>query len=134
MFRWLSKVKQFILMFAFLFVLKHLVRHSEEEAMSVVEEFVVKVDRKMLEEEKKLVLLWSEYQMLGKDIYSTIFKRITNGQCMYSNCRFMFILKYVIFCVRFTTDRSLQNQSSAIIFHMPNLHWANYSFPSYRYD
>ena len=33
---------------------------------------------------------------------------------------------------RFTTDRSLQNSSSAIIFHMPNLHWENYSYPEYR--
>ena len=28
-----------------------------------------------------LILLWNEYQVLGKDIYQTIFKRITDGQC-----------------------------------------------------
>lgn len=28
-----------------------------------------------------LILLWNEYQVLGKDIYQTIFKRITEGQC-----------------------------------------------------
>jgi len=66
-----------------------------------------------------LILLWNEYQVLGKDIYQTIFKRITEGQCPKSNCQF-------------TVDRNLQNQSSAIIFHMPNLHWENYSYPTYR--
>ena len=28
-----------------------------------------------------LILLWNDYQVLGKDIYQTIFKRITDGQC-----------------------------------------------------
>ena len=28
-----------------------------------------------------LILLWNEYQVLGKDIYTTIFKRITDKQC-----------------------------------------------------
>ena len=41
---------------------------------------------------------------------------------------------HVIFSnCQFTVDRNLQNQSSAIIFHMPNLHWENYSYPSYRW-
>ena len=26
----------------------------------------------------------------------------------------------------------MQNSSAAIIFHMPNLHWENYSYPHYR--
>ena len=69
--------------------------------------------------DSKLILLWTEYQMIGKDIYDTIFSRISNNECPVSNCRF-------------TTDRSLQNQSSAIIFHMPNLHWENYTYPQYR--
>ena len=70
-------------------------------------------------EESHLILLWTEYQMIGKNIYKTIFSRISNNECPISNCRF-------------TTDRSLQNQSSAIIFHMPNLHWENYTYPQYR--
>ena len=70
-------------------------------------------------EEPHLILLWTEYQMIGKNIYKTIFSRISNNECPISNCRF-------------TTDRSLQNQSSAIIFHMPNLHWENYTYPQYR--
>jgi len=70
-------------------------------------------------EESKLILVWTEYQMIGKDIYSTIFSRISNNECPVSNCRF-------------TTDRSLINQSEAVIFHMPNLHWENYTYPQYR--
>ena len=71
-------------------------------------------------EDVHLILLWTEYQMIGKDIYKTIFSRISDNECPVSNCRF-------------TTDRALQNQSSAIIFHMPNLHWENYTYPHYRY-
>ena len=71
-------------------------------------------------EDVHLILLWTEYQMIGKDIYKTIFSRISDNECPVSNCRF-------------TTDRALQNQSSAIIFHMPNLHWENYTYPQYRY-
>ena len=66
-----------------------------------------------------LILLWNEYQVLGKDIYKKIFKRINDNECPVSNCKFI-------------VDRSLQNQSSAIIFHMPNLHWENYTYPEYR--
>ena len=71
-------------------------------------------------EDVHLILLWTEYQMIGKDIYKTIFSRISDNERPVSNCRF-------------TTDRALQNQSSAIIFHMPNLHWENYTYPQYRY-
>ena len=44
----------------------------------------------------------------------------------------LFILTRSNATCRFTTDRSLQNSSSAIIFHMPNLHWENYTYPKYR--
>ena len=37
--------------------------------------------------EPKLILLWNEYQMIGKKIYSNIFRRITDGKCPVSNCR-----------------------------------------------
>merc|ERR1719270_365035 len=66
-----------------------------------------------------LILLWNNYQTLGKDIYQTIFKRIIEGKCSVSNCKF-------------TVDKNLQNESSAILFHMPNLHWENYTYPIYR--
>ena len=39
-------------------------------------------------EAPKLILLWNEYQMIGKKIYSNIFRRITDGKCPVSNCRF----------------------------------------------
>ena len=79
----------------------------------------VETTRMSVVEESKLILVWTEYQMIGKDIYSTIFSRISNNECPVSNCRF-------------TTDRSLINQSEAVIFHMPNLHWENYTYPQYR--
>ena len=39
-------------------------------------------------EPPKLILLWNEYQMIGKKIYDNIFRRITDGKCPVSNCRF----------------------------------------------
>ena len=88
-------------------------------------------------EPPKLILLWNEYQMIGKKIYDNIFRRITDGKCLVSNCRFdgsSFYFSHLTSnsIVRFTTDRSLQNSSAAIIFHMPNLHWENYTYPTYR--
>ena len=85
-----------------------------------------------------LILLWNDYQVLGKDIYQTIFKRITDGQCPQRfDWRLRRVFSKVMFCsfsnCQFTVDRNLQNQSSAIIFHMPNLHWENYSYPTYRW-
>ena len=88
---------------------------SENKSVSVNVEMTT-IDKT---KESKLILLWTEYHMIGKDIYDTIFSRISNNECPVSNCRF-------------TTDQSLQNQSSAIIFHMPNLHWENYTYPQYR--
>ena len=38
-------------------------------------------------EPAKLILLWNEYQMIGKKIYENIFRRITDGHCPISNCR-----------------------------------------------
>ena len=29
-------------------------------------------------------------------------------------------------------DKSRQNESSAIVFHMPDLHWEGYNFPRHR--
>ena len=84
-------------------------------------------------EPPKLILLWNEYQMIGKKIYDNIFRRITDGKCPVSNCRFFYFSHLTSSSmVRFTTDRSLQNSSAAIIFHMPNLHWENYTYPTYR--
>ena len=65
-----------------------------------------------------LILLWNNYQETGSHVYNTIFKRITSGQCK-TTCRI-------------TQDKSRQNESSAIVFHMPDLHWEGYNFPQYR--
>ena len=40
------------------------------------------------ETDGKLILLWNEYQMIGRKIYTNIFRRITDGKCPVSNCRF----------------------------------------------
>ena len=100
-------------------------------------------------------MLWTEYQMLGKDIYSTIFRRVTEGRCPVSNCRFTTdrSLQAAILYLNITRDEMptkshsnisttlseismlkflLQNESAAILFHMPNLHWENYTYPQYR--
>ena len=65
-----------------------------------------------------LLLLWNNYQETGSRVYSTIFHRITSGECK-ATCRI-------------TMDKTRQNESSAIIFHMPDLHWEGYNFPRYR--
>ena len=31
-----------------------------------------------------------------------------------------------------TRDKSLVNESSALVFHLPNLHWESYNYPVYR--
>ena len=36
---------------------------------------------------KSLILLWNGYQKLGKGVYSTIFKRIIDGDCPVSSCQ-----------------------------------------------
>ena len=33
---------------------------------------------------------------------------------------------------RVTQDKSLQNKSAAIVFHLPDLHWEGYNYPEYR--
>ena len=65
-----------------------------------------------------LILLWNNYQETGSHVYKTIFHKITSGGCR-ATCRV-------------TMDKSRQNQSSAIVFHMPDLHWEGYNFPQYR--
>ena len=45
-------------------------------------------------------------------------QRKLSGQCPYT--------------CHVTRDKSQQNQSSAIIFHLPNLHWERYRYPRYR--
>ena len=35
---------------------------------------------------------------------------------------------------RVTQDKSQQNLSAAIVFHLPDLHWEGYNYPEYRQD
>ena len=133
----IQNVKKFVMMYMCFYALEHLpsldmlsnlvakeVNVKTNTSDSVVKKSPARLNMKTkvneTDDETHLILLWTEYQMIGKDIYDTIFSRITNNQCKVSNCRF-------------TTDRSRQNESSAIIFHMPNLHWENYTYPEYRY-
>ena len=44
--------------------------------------------------------------------------RITSGECQ-ARCRV-------------TTDKTRLNQSQAVVFHMPDLHWEGYNYPKYR--
>ena len=74
--------------------------------------------KKVNDDSTPLILLWNKYQETGSHVYQTIFHRITSGGCK-ATCRV-------------TMDKSKQNQSSAIVFHMPDLHWEGYNFPKYR--
>ena len=64
-----------------------------------------------------LILVWNGYQE-DDSLYKTIFRRMTSGACQ-TTCRY-------------TRDKSRQNESSAIVFHLPNLHWEGYNYPEYR--
>ena len=89
----------------------------EDSLISEGEE--VHTDKQMKDKASSpLLLLWNNYQETGNKVYSTIFDRITSGECK-AKCRI-------------TMDKTRQNESSAIIFHMPDLHWEGYNFPRYR--
>ena len=64
-----------------------------------------------------LILVWNGYQE-DDSLYRTIFKRMTSGSCSH-------------FC-SYTRDKRRQNESAAILFHLPNLHWEGYNYPTYR--
>ena len=51
-------------------------------------------------------------------MWETVFHRITSGACQ-ARCEV-------------TRDRRRVTESSAIVFHLPNLHWEGYSSPSPR--
>ena len=68
-------------------VTKQEVRTSTVTHATENDKEIVSTTNMMDEEDSHLILLWTEYQMIGKDIYQTIFKRITDNQCPVSNCR-----------------------------------------------
>ena len=64
-----------------------------------------------------LILVWNGYQE-DDSLWETVFHRVTSGQCR-ARCEI-------------TRDKGRLNQSSALLFHLPNLHWEGYNFPAYR--
>ena len=66
---------------------------------------------------KPLILIWNGYQEDDR-LWDTVFLRVTSGQCR-AQCDV-------------TRDRARLNESSAIVFHLPNLHWEGYDFPGHR--
>ena len=97
-----------------------------------------------------LILLWNKYQLTGSKVYNTIFERMTTGRCkvgasIHLICRIspyspstkgLFLAGTT--CIfellspshdniqsrcEITTDKRRQNESAAIVFHMPDLHW-----------
>ena len=65
-----------------------------------------------------LILLWNNYQLTGSRVYSRIFQRVTGGGCG-AVCRV-------------TRDKARQQESAAIVFHLPDLHWEGYNWPASR--
>ena len=76
-----------------------------------------KVTKNIRAKDKPLILVWNGYQE-DDSLYRTIFKRMTSGSCSYT--------------CSFTRNKTRQNESSVILFHLPNLHWEGYNYPPYR--
>ena len=71
-------VKKLIMLSFFFFALEHFPLKLEDilhKNSSSREEYISQ------SEPEHLILLWTEYQILGKDIYERIFKKITDKDC-----------------------------------------------------
>ena len=71
-------VKKLIMVAIFFFALEHFpfkLEHILHKNDSLRE------DHTSNSEPEHLILLWTEYQILGKDIYERIFKKITDKDC-----------------------------------------------------
>ena len=71
-------VKKLIMVSFFFFALEHFPLKLEDilhKNRSLREEYISH------SEPEHLILLWTEYQILGKDIYERIFKKITDKDC-----------------------------------------------------
>ena len=125
-------MKKFIMVSILFFIVEHFPLYRIEDVShkkSSTNGYIPK------SEQEHLILLWTEYQILGKEIYETIFKKINDKDCPVRYYNLTVSSLQVLFSnCKFTTDRSQQNLSSAVIFHMPNLHWENYSYPTFRYS
>ena len=90
-----SILRRLVVVFSFFFIFEKLVSHLHREKgerglelspLGGVEK-IGESKSNSLVGEGKLILLWNEYQMIGKEIYDNIFRRITDGECPVSNCR-----------------------------------------------
>ena len=91
-----SILRRLVVVFSFFFIFEklvsrsHLHREKGERGLELSPLGVEKIGESKsnsLVGEGKLILLWNEYQMIGKEIYDNIFRRITDGECPVSNCR-----------------------------------------------
>ena len=93
-----SILRRLVVVFSFFFIFEKLVSHLHREKGERGLELSPLDVEKIIGESKsnslvgegkapKLILLWNEYQMIGKEIYDNIFRRITDGECPVSNCR-----------------------------------------------
>ena len=71
-------VKKLLMVFILFFALEHFPLKLEDilhENSSLREDYISQ------SEPEHLILLWTEYQILGKDIYERIFKKINDKDC-----------------------------------------------------
>ena len=86
-----SILRRLVVVCSFFFIFEKVVAHLHRETGERGLELSPLGDVEKIGESKskapKLILLWNEYQMIGKEIYDNIFRRITDGECPVSNCR-----------------------------------------------
>ena len=68
----------------------------------------------------KRILIWTGFQRADDSIYTKLFQRIKDGKCPSRNI------------CHITRDRKLLNESDAVLFFLPNLHWEKYDLPKQR--
>lgn len=66
------------------------------------------------------MLIWNEYRYgAGLELWDVVLGRIIRGECGHKEEE----------SCRFTTNRSAIGEADAVLFHLPPLHWTNYSLP-----
>ena len=105
------KLVKVILVLSIVYLAHDLSRWITDDKIKVEDKLLEIEDRRTGNPEVKpnyspLILLWNGYQE-DDSLYRTIFKRMTTGFCSHT--------------CRYTRDKSKQNESAAILFHLPNL-------------
>jgi hypothetical protein len=116
------KLIKVIIFLSIIYLVHDLARWIADDNIEVSEKLLKIEDRPTENPEvnpnsSPLILVWNGYQE-DDSLYRTIFKRMSTGFCSYM--------------CRYTRDKSKQNESAAILFHLPNLHWEGYNYPTYR--